>query len=113
MFCMKNYFWGVGQVRGLGRCISHYQWSIFCSANIYYRCLELPCYGLFENLYKCNCLDISKNATAEVSNKEEPLEDDYTFHYAKTTGNKQIQDVFHENMNQLADLLNVRVVKLL
>ena len=105
------------------------------SINIYYRCLELACYGLCGHLYKCNCLDtsnickhihrvhclLSRNVTEDVSNKEEHLEDDYHLNYTNTTKNEQVQeiakfkktelDVFHENINRLTKLVNIPVVK--
>ena len=69
-----------------------------CFINIYYWCLELACCGLCGHLYKCNCLNISnickhihkvhsllsRNVTADVSNKEEPLVDDYHLIYKNT-----------------------------
>ena len=97
--------------------------------------MELACYGLCGHLYKCNRLDISnickyihkvhsllsRNVTVDVSNKEEPLEDDYHFNYTNTTKNGQVQeiaklkktelDVFHENINRLTKLVNIPVVK--
>ena len=78
--------------------------NLFCTVLI---SIMFACYGLCGHLYKCNRLDISnickhihkvhsllsRNVTVDVSNKEEPLEDDYHFNYTNTTKNGQVQEI--------------------